>query len=260
MDIDWFTVSAQVVNFLILVWLMKRFLYRPILDAIDAREGRIAAELADAEAKRVEAQKEREEYRKKNEAFDDRRASLLATATNEANVARQRWLDEARAAADAMSAQRRDLLDREQKGLNDEITRRTREEVFAIARKALSDLAGVNLEARICEVFTQRLRSLTGEAKDRFAKGLAVPGPAVVRSAFTLPTDLQIAIRHALGETFSVNADIRFETSSDVIGGIELNANGHKVAWSIAEYLGSLSKSVRELLPSPSEAITGPSS
>jgi F-type H+-transporting ATPase subunit c len=51
MLIDWFTVGAQLLNFLILAWLLKRFLYRPILDALDAREQRIAAELADADAK-----------------------------------------------------------------------------------------------------------------------------------------------------------------------------------------------------------------
>ena len=59
MLIDWFTVLAQLVNFLILVWLLKRFLYRPILDAIDAREKRIAAELADADAKKDDAEKKR---------------------------------------------------------------------------------------------------------------------------------------------------------------------------------------------------------
>ena len=69
MLIDWFTVIAQVVNFLILVWLLKRFLYRPILNAIDAREKRIAAKIADADAKEAEAQKQREEYQQKNEAI-----------------------------------------------------------------------------------------------------------------------------------------------------------------------------------------------
>ena len=59
MLIDWFTVGAQVLNFVVLVWLMKRFLYRPILDAIDAREKRVAAELADADARRAEAGRER---------------------------------------------------------------------------------------------------------------------------------------------------------------------------------------------------------
>ncbi|MFQ3186924.1 MAG: F-type H+-transporting ATPase subunit b, partial [Marinomonas primoryensis] len=53
MLIDWFTVIAQLINFLVLVWLLKRFLYRPILNAIDAREKRIADELADADEKRA---------------------------------------------------------------------------------------------------------------------------------------------------------------------------------------------------------------
>jgi len=65
MLIDWFTVGAQIVNFLILVWLLKHFLYKPILDAIDAREKRIAAELADADAKKAEAEKERTDFEDK---------------------------------------------------------------------------------------------------------------------------------------------------------------------------------------------------
>ena len=54
MKINWFTVIAQVINFLILVWLMKRYLYKPVLNAIDEREKKIAAQLADAEAKKAE--------------------------------------------------------------------------------------------------------------------------------------------------------------------------------------------------------------
>ena len=96
MLIDWFTVGAQALNFLILVWLMKRFLYKPILDAIDAREKRIAAELADADAKKAEAKKERDEFQHKNEEFDQQRAALLTKATDEAKAERQRLLDEAR--------------------------------------------------------------------------------------------------------------------------------------------------------------------
>ena len=93
MLIDWFTVGAQALNFIILVWLLKRFLYKPILNAVDAREKRIAAELADADAKKAEAQKERDEFQHKNEEFDQQRATLLSKATDEANAERQRLLD-----------------------------------------------------------------------------------------------------------------------------------------------------------------------
>ena len=114
MLIDWFTVGAQALNFLILVWLMKRFLYKPILHAIDEREQRIAAELADADAKKSEAQKERDEFQHKNAEFDQQRAALLSQATDEVNTERQRLLDAARQAADTLRAKRQDALQREQ--------------------------------------------------------------------------------------------------------------------------------------------------
>jgi F-type H+-transporting ATPase subunit b len=249
MLIDWFTVGAQALNFLILVWLMKRFLYKPILHAIDAREKRIATELADADANKAEAQKERDEFQHKNEEFDQRREELLSKAKDEAAAERQRLLDEARQAADALRAKRQDALQREQQSLNDEITRLTRQEVFAIARKTLTDLAGTTLEERMGEVFARRLRKLDGEAKERLATALKTAAePALLRSAFDLSSEQQSAIQQALQETFSAGIQLRFETAPDVISGIELTVNGQKVAWSIADYLASLESSVGELV------------
>ena len=254
MLIDWFTVAAQAVNFLILVWLLKHFLYQPILDAIDAREKRIAAELADADAKKAEAKKERDAFQHKNDEFDQQRAALLSQATVEAKAERQRLLNEARSEADALSTKRQDALKREQQGLNDEITRRTREEVFAIARKTLSDLAGTSLEKRMSEVFSRRLRTLNDDAKEDLAEALnTASAPALVRSAFDLPAEQRAAIQQTLNETFPGEVQVRFETAPEVISGIELTANGRKVAWSIADYLASLEKSVGELLMEPSK-------
>jgi F-type H+-transporting ATPase subunit b len=257
MLVDWFTIAAQTLNFLILVWLMKRFLYKPILHAIDAREQRIARELADADAKKAEAQKESEVFERKNKEFDRQRDTLMSQATEAAKAERQRLLDEALQAAEVLHAKRRDVMKREQQSLNDEITRRTREEVFAIARKTLADLAGTSLEERISEVFRRRLRELTGEAKEGFAKILQTSSdPVLVRSAFELPSEQRAAIQHALNETFSAEIYVRFETAPDVISGIELTANGRKVAWSIADYLASMEKSIGELLKEPSKPKT----
>src|SRR5579862_1751216 len=98
MPINWFTVVAQGINFLILVWLMKRFLYKPILHAIDERENRVATELANADKQKAEAQKEHDQFRHKNAEFDQQRAALLTKATEEVKAERQRLLDEARKA------------------------------------------------------------------------------------------------------------------------------------------------------------------
>ena len=249
MLIDWFTVAAQALNFLILVWLMKRFLYKPILHAIDAREKRIAGELADADAKRAEAKNERDEFQLKNEEFDRQHAALINKATDEANTERQRLLAEARQAADALSAKRRESLKNDADKLNDAVRRKTQQEVFAIARQVLADLATTSLEERLGDVFTRRLRELNTESKTRLGNAVkTATGPALVRSAFDLPAEQRGAIQKAMNETFSADVHLRFETVPKLICGIELITNGQKVAWSISDYLTSMEKGVGELL------------
>jgi F-type H+-transporting ATPase subunit b len=259
MLIDWFTVVAQVVNFLILVWLLKRFLYRPILNAIDAREKRIELALLDADAKKAEAEQEREVFQHKNGEFDQQRAALLDQARDEAKAERLRLLDEARQAADVLIAKRQEAQRIDARNLSQAISHRTRQEVFAIARKALTDLAGISLEERMCEVFARRVREMDDRTKAGFAIALksaalkSASAPAIVRSAFDLPAEQRAAIQSAVNETFAGEIHLRFETEPDLVSGIELATDGQKMAWSIADYLVSMEKVVDELLKEKSK-------
>jgi F-type H+-transporting ATPase subunit b len=249
MLIDWFTVSAQALNFIILVWLLKRFLYRPILEAVDAREKRIASERADADAKMTQAQKEHAEYQRKNEEFDQQRAALLTQATQEVGAERKRLLDETRTQADALAATREKTLQSTLRSLSQSIRSRTQQEVFAIARKTLADLATTTLEERMGEVFNRRLRAMSGKEKAVLAQALRTGSePALVRSAFELPAEQRALVQNAVNETFSADVRIRFEAVPELVSGIELTANGQKIAWSIADYLASLERSVAQLL------------
>ena len=173
----------------------------------------------------------------------------MSKATDEAQAERERLLDEARQAATALSSKRQEAMRTEERNLHQAISRRAQQEVFAIARKVLTDLAGTSLEERLGEVFTRRLREMDGDAKAGLAEALqAATEPALVRSAFDLPAEQHKAIQNALNETFSAEIHVRFQTTPDLIGGIELTTNGQKVAWSIAEYLASLEEGVDELL------------
>jgi F-type H+-transporting ATPase subunit b len=90
---------------------------------------------------------------------------------------------------------------------------------------------------------------MDGQAKAGLAATLKTASdPALVRSAFDLPTEQRATIQNAINETFLAEIHVRFETAPNLIGGIELSANGQKVAWSIADYLTSLDKGVDELL------------
>jgi F-type H+-transporting ATPase subunit b len=249
MKIDWFTVAAQALNFVVLVWLMKRFLYKPILDMIDAREKLVAGELADAKSKEADAESQRSAFEQKNVEFDTQRAALLAKATDEAKTEKARLMAEAATAADKMAATREDSLIADAKSMIRSVRRHTQDEVFEISRKALSDLATANLEERLADVFTRRLRGLDQATIEAIGAALkANPDQAVVRSAFELPAPQQSAIQAVLNETFSTTVPLRYETAPDLIGGIELVAGGQKIGWSIDEYLNSLERDVAKLV------------
>ncbi len=249
MLIDWFTVGAQVLNFAILVVLMRRFLYQPVLNAIDAREKKIATAIADAAAKQSEALAEREELAKKNEEISGQRAALLSEAAEEAAGERRRLLGEARDAADAVAAKWRRTLHADALSVSEAIRSRAQQEVFAIARKAFADLADAPVQERMVAVLIRRLRELDGEAKEGFAAALkGASTPPLVRCALGLTAAQRSAIEGALGEVSSLDAGLRFEVAPELISGIEIIANGQKLSWSVAEYLGALERRVGDVL------------
>ncbi len=249
MVIDWFTVIAQALNFLILVGLLKHFLYKPILDAIDARELRISVELADAAAKQATADEEQQTFRRKNEEFDAQHDALLSQVAAEAAEERKRLIDEARQAADTLRDEQEEVMKSEFKSLQQDVSRRGRDEVFAITRKVLAELAGTTLEDRMTELFVGRLRGLDAAAK----KGLRTTSkttvqPMKIQSAFALSSEQKSVIETALKDTFDTEVQVQFDTTPDVIAGIELVLDGHKVAWSVSEYLVELEKNISEIL------------
>ena len=249
MLIDWFTVGAQVLNFIVLVWLLKRFLYKPVLYAIDAREKRVAAELATAELQMTEIKKSREELQAKGNAFNEERGALLAKAILGAKMEAERLLSNARQAADALTLQRNAALHSETARLSDELSRLAAAESINIARAALKDLGGADLEARICEVFVRRLRGIDSSTKESLGVSLKSPtGKPVVTSSFELSSRDAIAIQTALNETFSADIHLRFETSSNMMAGMELSAGGERLSWTIADYLKTLEGKVAALL------------
>jgi len=248
MLIDWFTLIAQLVNFLVLVWLLKRYLYKPILDAIDERENLIASQLHTAEATKDNALKELENYQQKNAAFDQQRHDLLIGAISEVTVERQKLMEQTRKEVIALRLHLQESLRTEQQNMGTEIIRRTRTEVFAIVRKTLADLAGVNLEDQMAGVFIDRINGLNADEKESIYLALNHSEKEIsIRSMFELSMSQQDTIQTVLRNNLNFSTGINFETLPDAVSGIELIANGFKVSWTIDDYLISLETHIAEL-------------
>ncbi len=271
MLIDWFTVVAQVFNFLVLVWLLKRFLYKPILHAIDEREAKIAARLENAEKIQADAKKESAELKDKIKKIDDQRASLLRKATDEAQAERERLLEEARKAAEDFGNKRHAAFKREEAQIQKALAEQTQKEVFELTRKVLIDLSGTTLEAQMVNVFLQRLIELDDKKKKQLAATLTPKNnfvartkgnsgdnsrekSGVLRSSFELTPKQRTEIENAICELSGNSSKLHFEVVPELLSGIELVVNGQKLAWNIDSYLATIEKEVHSLLTSEAQS------
>lgn len=251
MLIDWFTFIAQLINFLVLLWLLKRFLFKPILNAIDERENRIAMQMQEAETVKKEAMQELDSFQQKNQEIDQHRQELMEAAISEADSERQKLLEKTRNDIEELRMQLQETLKNEQQKLGSEIINRTRAEVFTIVRKTLVDLASADLESQITKVFTKRIENLNSKEKEQLLTAIKkVHGEVIVRSAFELPKNHQKAIEDLIRKDFFAETKIKFETSLNLVSGVELIAGGYKVVWSIDDYLITLEEGISELLSS----------
>jgi len=170
---------------------------------------------------------------------------LLKQASLAADAEGRRLLDAARVAADASSARRRDAERESALRLRRSLAERTRDEVFAIARKTLNDLADTTLDERVTAILLRRIATLDAGTRQVLLSGLDSRTPrAIVRSAFEAAPPQREALRSAvsslLGAGSSEPIEVVFETVPDLLAGIELVVGGHKMGWNIAHYMDSL--------------------
>ncbi len=249
MQINWFTVIAQIINFLILAWLLKKFLYKPILNAVDEREKKIAGQLTDAADKKAAAQKEQQVFKQKNEDFDQQKKALTDKALADANAEKDKLMDAAKADANALRSRIEKAAKEKQENDQASIAEKTQQQVVAITRKALTDMASISLEEQSAGTFIKRLKALKEDDKKRFVDAFQSNANAIlVRSAFELPAKQQGEINDAVNEALGAKTTLQFKTDPEIISGVELSTNGYKLAWSFSEYLNSLEKNISETM------------
>lgn len=158
-------------------------------------------------------------------------------------------MGEARASADALTANRQLDLKREQQNLQGELIRLTRIEVFAIAKKTLRDLADVQFGVCATRVFIERLRSLHDDVKNLFSDAIKNSKNAMlIRTAFELPDTQRAELQQAINVFFSADVSLTFEVAPNAVGGIELSVQGQTLAWTIENYLGRLEQGITDMV------------
>ena len=246
MLIDWFTVAAQVANFLILVALLKHFLYDRIIQAMDEREKKVRTRLEEAERKEQESREEAEKHRQKNREIEEKRKDMLDKAKAAAESHRKELTQNARREVEDLRTGWQEALQREKTSFLRELKQLAGRQVYAVSRRALRDLADAEMEARVVEVFLKEIKTMKREAMEKMRRAFKENGnKTTVRSAFEISGTQRRQITRTLQENISENADVNYETDPDIIFGVELKSGGEKVAWSLSGYLKTLEDQAR---------------
>lgn len=254
MSIDWITVSAQIVNFLVLVWLLKHFLYGPVTRAMAGREASIAARIEEAQATVDEAEREKQRYLEERRSLDAERDRLLDKARSEAEDLRRRLGEAVREEVEASRRRWKEELVADRDGVLDTLRHEIVERFAELARRALRDLADRDLEEEMARTFAERFRSLGDEPARRIASAAASNGgPLEVRSRFDLPAGARRRITEAVHERIGHDVELAYQASPEITGGIELRAGGEVVVWSLDAYLESFEHALRETLSGPAD-------
>ncbi len=246
MSIDWITVAAQIVNFLVLVWLLKKFLYRPVLDGIDAREAEISERMGEAGRIRIAAQAKEAEHKAEIAALSATRAEILAKSRREAEAER-----------DALLAETRDRLSKEQakrdQGRIEEAQRYTAglhesgaQALLALTRKALKDLADETLERRIVDHAATRLKTMA----DDLRKAAGDSRDAIALTRDPLPEEAQIRLRKEM-DTVLPGFTLRFDVDPALSPGLNLRLGGAQIGWTVDSYLDGLDQVLQESIDRP---------
>jgi F-type H+-transporting ATPase subunit b len=258
MLIDWFTVSAQIINFLILLILLKFFLFDRITRAMDKREEKINSRFEDADRKKQQARQEAQSLEKQKRELDKKREQLIAEAEEDAESKRREGVAQARQEVEKLRGQWKDALSEQKASFGRDLRRLTAEQVYAVSRRVLKDLADEAVEERIIEAFISRAAQLDRDEKNKLSSLLDEQNDsATIRSAFEISTKMRQKITRALHQDISETLEIDYQTEPDLLAGIELKAAGKKIGWSVDEYLRTLEENVLEAIQEQASQDTG---
>ena len=182
---SWFTIVCQILNFLVLIALLKFLLYKRIVQAMDTRQATIAASIRAAEEKEQQAGEEVATYSQKNREFEDQRVQMLEAAKQDADMRRKELTSQAQEDVAALQARWQRAVREE----SDQFVQQLRESIgrhaCQIARRALADMADADLGDRVAGAFLHRLREVDDATRRELIEALKDPnGSVTVVSAF----------------------------------------------------------------------------
>jgi len=222
-ELSWSTFVLEIINFLVLVWILKRFLYKPVLDVITRRRAVIEKTRADAEALHADAEKLQDQYEDRLADWNRERQQSRETLARELEAERTRRIGELQKELELEREKARVAEASRQADARRKVEETALLQAAKFATRLLEKAAGAGMEARLVELVITELSQLPAEriAAVRNSHG-QTPEAIVAVSAFPLAEDQRRRLEQALKNVTALNIPLRFEQNSDLLAGVRI--------------------------------------
>lgn len=241
MLIDWFTVLAQLVNFVILLVVLKFLLYDRILETMETRRASFAEREETTERLRREAVEETRRLEERRKEIEAHWEDMIDEARREVEDRRRELMEEARSEVEEQERQWRASVRSNQDRLLTELERSAGERATEISRRALQDLADADLEEEMVREFSHRLKQAKSDEAEIVATLREGDDPLTVCTSFEVDEPSRQTIRETLRDLVGdPEREIEWERDPDLVAGVVVRVGARRVGWTIDQYLEAL--------------------
>lgn len=224
MDFDWSTFFLEIINFLILVWVLKRFLYRPVLKVITQRRAGIEQAMADAKRIETDASALKQQGERELAQWEEEKEAAQARLREELAAERERLMAELEASVAEARERRRVLDERHQHDFKRSVEEQGIAQGAAFAARLLGRIATPELETRLYVLLLEDLRGLRAEDKRAVADAAVMPGVQLkVHSAFALDAARRAELELALSEVVGKTLPAEYRENPELLAGFQMS-------------------------------------
>ncbi len=238
MEIDLFTLIAQIINLLILLFLLRKFLYIPVLKAVNERQREITDKLQAAEEARQTAIRSMQKSEKQMQKLEAQKQEILQQAHDEADNLAADLAVKARAEYLKMQEQWKQQLQAEQKNFEHAMQKAVAVQFNRFTQKALRQIADADINDLAVAALLHKVEKLPEAEREEYAAAFADKTEIEIQSAHPLNAKLQSKLEDNLRKIFHLAAGTKFKFThnAELIGGLCLLAGEQLVSWNLQEY------------------------
>ena len=250
MGFSWVTFLAQIINLFVLVWLLKRFLYKPILNAIDRRQAFIMNKVRQAQEAKDSAERERVALTQKRLLFEQENTKRLNALTREIAALKSQQMSDLEAEMAGLRQKKKAELAQEIQSAEWEMRNAFIAQFTQLSQKVMTDLSGLAPLDQAVALFQKRIESLKKSEKNDIQKALLKQSVIYISTSAPLPGKTKKELISFTRRAFKLppKSKIQIRADASLILGVELSAGGMSVEWHLKSYLDALAHHINHLV------------